>query len=371
MAEAHGSLCLGDGVCRLDDVAQQVTLCERHDALGQRGRTVVDIPADVAHTPEGIQLFLGEQRVHVGSPVVALHVGDHLEQVGHQGVGIDSLLRPLGVVEQHPHEAACIDVLHVVAHLAALASHGLHQSAAVLVHVVLQGLADVVVDDGGGVGCRELFALGNHRQDAAVDGGRTGIDVDVLCLEDFGEVLHHAASDAVMLALADRRQVAQSQLCAAVLAVQSWEVGLRQADKSLQQLQHLLALGSQLACLPCRAQGFCHAGVAVVLDEPARAVASVVRHVVGYVALGGWSQLLGGQLAVVVQIVAACQVLVGPDFLAGRLCGAAERDGSRQQQGSQSFHSSFKLFTLNFVIDLQVREPCHRPSGQRTLNLEL
>ena len=91
----------------------------------------------------------------------------------------------------------------------ALASILLHLTLSVLVQIELQGIAHVVVYAGGGVGCHQLLALGNHREDAAVHGGGARIDGHILGLEDFGKVLSHASANAVVLSLAHGGQVAQ------------------------------------------------------------------------------------------------------------------------------------------------------------------
>ena len=59
-----------------------------------------------------------------------------------------------------------------------------------------------------GVGGSQLLALGNHREDTAHDDGAAGIYLHAWRLEDLREVLCHAKTDAMMLALADGCEVA-------------------------------------------------------------------------------------------------------------------------------------------------------------------
>ena len=278
MAEAQGGLSLVDGVGCLDDVTQQVTLCERHHTARLRGSTVVEIPSDVTHAPLLVDLLVGIEREEVDVGVVTLHVGNHLEEVIHQRQGLDVVPDPLGIVEEQAHEAIGGDAVGwCAAHLASQAALRLEERRTGSIQVILQGLADVVMDACRGIGCCELLALGHHRQDAAVDGGGAGVNLYTRALENLREVLSHASSDAVMLTFAHGAQVAQTQLGASILSVQSREVGYGLGHKAFHQSQHLFALRSQFACLASLLERTGDAGVAVVADEPSRAVTPVVR----------------------------------------------------------------------------------------------
>ena len=111
MAEAQGGLCVTDGIGRLDDVAQQVTLREWHDATSQRSGTIVDVPSDVTHAPLFVDLVVGIDREEVDVGVVALHIGDHLEEVIHERQGLDVFLHPLGIAEQLANKAVGVEAL--------------------------------------------------------------------------------------------------------------------------------------------------------------------------------------------------------------------------------------------------------------------
>ena len=100
-----------NGIGRLDDVAQQVTLREWHDATRQRGGTIVDVPSDVTHAPLFVDLVVGIEREEVDVGVVALHIGDYLEEVIYERQGLDVVLHPLGIAEQLTNEAVGAEAL--------------------------------------------------------------------------------------------------------------------------------------------------------------------------------------------------------------------------------------------------------------------
>ena len=262
---------------------------------------------------------------------MALHVDDHLEQVPHKGFQVDAVGSPRRIAEEHGGEAlgVGVGVAEAVAQVVALLRRLVQTVAPRLVEVVLQGVADVVMYACRGVSGHQLLALGHHRQDAAVDGRRAGIDLHAPRLdEDLGEVLGHAPPYAVVLALADGRQVAQALV--------------RGLVEQLQLAQRLLPLARQLV-LPARfAQRAQHALVVVLADEPARAVAPVVRQVDGDVALRCPGVLEVGQLAVVVHIVRArqprvlCQVFVGRRRAV--LCAETEHCAQQHCSNNCSFH---------------------------------
>ena len=79
-----------------------------------------------------------------------------------------------------------------------------------------------------------------------------------------------------MLAFTHSAQVAQAQLRSGILPILSGIVGHGQSGKLLYQSQHLFALLRQFACLAGFLQRVGDTGVAVVADEPARTVTSVV-----------------------------------------------------------------------------------------------
>ena len=252
------------------------------------GSTVVEIPGDVAHAPLVVDLVVGEQREELDVGIVALHVGGNVEELSHERAGLDVVEHILLVVEQQLHQPFGVAVLLFVeaARLARFAAVLLQLVAPSLVQVVLERLADIVVDAGRGVGGCQLLTLGLHREDAANDHRRACIDGNAGRLENLGEVPCHTAADAVVLALADGCQFAQA------LDGRRVEV--------FQLFERRLASGGQFACLVGIAQDAQRCGVVTLGDEPARAVAAVVAHVERLVALRGRGQRRGAELAVVV-----------------------------------------------------------------------
>ena len=72
-----------NGISSLNDVVQQVALCERHHTARLGSRTIVQIPADVPCAPLFVDFIVGKQRIKVNVGVVALHVGSNLKEVVH------------------------------------------------------------------------------------------------------------------------------------------------------------------------------------------------------------------------------------------------------------------------------------------------
>ena len=323
VAKAHGGLRLAQGyagVGRLDDIGQEVILTEGHVVVGHGRAGIAQIPAHVVDAPL-VVAFLGGEEVDElkGRVVVALHVDHHLEELAHQGVAMDAVGSPLLVVEQHLHQALGVGVavvelvdtapVHVATALLDLA-------LPVFVEVVLQGLAHVVVDAGGGVGSHQFLALGHHRQNATVDHGAAGIDGHVLAEEYLREMLGNALADAMVLAFTHGGQVAQTLVGGLV--------------ELLQETQHTLALLGQFAIAAGLLQGTDHAVVVVLANEPARTVASVVGEIERHVALGGLGVDEVGQLSIIVHIVRACQEGVGVDVFTSGLCRGCQGDSHQE-----------------------------------------
>ena len=95
---------------------------------------------------------------------MALHVGSHLEELAHECPGADFVVDILLVVEQHLHQTFGVGQLLVVlvAQFAGAASLLANLTFPGLVEVILERLADVVVDTGGGIGGCQFLALGFH-----------------------------------------------------------------------------------------------------------------------------------------------------------------------------------------------------------------
>ena len=152
MTEAHGGLWLAEGytgVCRLDDVRQQVILTECHDVTGLWGVGIAHVPADIIDTPLVVELVVGEEVEHVVTVVVALHIDNDLEELTHQPFLLDAVVGPAWVVEEHHHEALRVGIL-IGEGFHALTIHVftsfLHLAAMRLVEVVLQTLANIIMD---------------------------------------------------------------------------------------------------------------------------------------------------------------------------------------------------------------------------------
>ena len=226
---------------------------------------------------------------------MALHIGSHVEQLVHQHTHVDAVGYPLLVVEKHAGQTVGRGVLDertlvLTAHFTRLLAYGLQEGRVGLVQVVLQGLAHIVMETGSGIGSSQFLTLCRHRQYTADDDRRARVDGHTRLLENLGEVLRHAASDTVMLALANGGKVTRA-------------VNRRGVDE-LHLAQHVFAHSGELALLLRLAQGSQRVGVRRLAGEPAGAVTSVVVHEIRLVALGGRCEGSGGRIVVVVQIVA-------------------------------------------------------------------
>ena len=76
-----------------------------------------------------------------------------------------------------------------------------------------------------------------------------------------------------------------------------------------------------------------------VAQQPSRAVAAVVVHQVGFIALGRRRQRLRGRVVVVVEVVAAAEVGVGVHLLACRTLGSeveGKEEGERERHKEES-----------------------------------
>ena len=145
------------------------------------------------------------------------------------------------------------------------------------VEIVLVALTCVVVDTHLRVEGHQFLALCYHAEDAADDDRRASVDVDVAA-EDLGEVLRHTLADAVMLTFAQLSEVAEAVFALVV----------ERAD----EIKSLLAVGCQFAVVVGLSEDVDRVGEVALADEPTRAVAAVVAEVEGFVALGGWGQLV-------------------------------------------------------------------------------
>ena len=195
--------------------------------------------------------------------------------------------------------------------LVAFSAFSLHRALPGLVQVVLQTLAHVVVNLGLGVCCCQFLALGNHREDTADNHRTAGVDLHRRILEDLWEILCHTLADAMMLALTNSRQIAQTLDGCGV--------------ESLQLLQHLFAQWCQLTCLTGVLQRVHRQGVLTLPDQPARTMTTIMAHIIRFVALRGRCQSLCGQLTVIIQIVTASQIVVSGNLV---LSGSLKQRGS-------------------------------------------
>ena len=145
---------------------------------------------------------------------MALHVGGHIKETAHQVARHHIIIDPLLVVKKHFHQPFGVGVLHlsVVVLLVALPAFLFNDTLPGLVQVVLERLADIIMNLCSGIGSSQFLTLGYHRKDTAEYGGRARIDLQVLCLENLREILCHALADAMVLALTNRRQVTQTLL---------------------------------------------------------------------------------------------------------------------------------------------------------------
>ena len=306
MAKAQGCLCLGDSISCFNDILQEIQLAEGHFRTRDRRSAIVEIPADIADAPLVVQLLVGEQRQQLDVCIVALHIGCHIKQTAHEITSSHIIIHPLLIIEEGFHQSFRVSIfllgfcVFFVARLALFLDNTLPR----LVQVILQRLAHVVMDLGRGVCCSQLLTLRNHREDTADDNGAAGVNFHARTFEDFWEVLGHAFSDAMMLALSNSCQVAQTLDRCGV--------------EGLQFLQGLLALWRQLASFAGTLQRVHGQRVLAFPDQPARSMTAIVAHVVGLIAFGGRRQRLVRQLTVVVQIVTTRQIMVGGNLVFGR-----------------------------------------------------
>ena len=136
---------------------------------------------------------------------MTLHVCGNLKEAAHKRTGPQVVEYPLLVAEESLHKSFWMGIFVApgATHKLSVGTGLLYQSVPRLIEVILQRLADVIMETGSGICSSKLLALCYHREYTAVDNGRTGIDSHILCLEDLWEILGHTFSDAMMLTLSN------------------------------------------------------------------------------------------------------------------------------------------------------------------------
>ena len=84
MAETKCGLFGGYSVSCLNDVLQQILVCERHHVLRLRCIGISQIPVVVVALPQIVKLLSGEEVNQIGIFVMARHVYGQIIQLTHQ-----------------------------------------------------------------------------------------------------------------------------------------------------------------------------------------------------------------------------------------------------------------------------------------------
>ena len=162
---------------------------------------------------------------------------------------------------------------------------------------LLSGARCIAGDDQLGAYALQLGNLVGHREDAAYDYGRLGVDMGA-GHEYLGEVLGHATGDVAMLTVAEGGELA--------------DASARCVTDGAQLVEELCAARGEFAVAVGLFEVFDGAVIFLVLEKPAAAVAAVVLDVERNVALGRRSELgqtVGG--ARVGEILATGLIRVG------------------------------------------------------------
>ena len=260
---------VGDGaVGSLNHVGEQCSLDERHAVAALGGVGPLQVPVDVLHFPQFVDLLVGEilEQVDAVEGVVVLEAASNFKHVVHKLLsGLWFCLHEEILVEKLMQEARGVDacvhdaVADATNGLALWVGKGvLAVAPACVVHVVVAGIGE---DACLGVEGANLRCLVAHRQDAANPHRGAGVDAGV-ALEHLGEVLAHALCDALVLLGSHVAQFARAALCLESHLLQDAQ-------------QHLAFLGEVVELLELLKRGD-GSLVTALLGEPAAAVAAVV-----------------------------------------------------------------------------------------------
>ena len=239
-------------------------------------RPITEIPVDVDDFPEVVALFGGEEVPHVLAIAMTLHVGNHTKNITHEGTWTEILVCPETFVgKKSTAEAFGVNILlSITVDNGTTVTAGIFETLTeIVVEVVLVRLAHVVVHLHLGIEGGEFLTLGSHAEDATDDHGAAGIDLGILTAEDFGEMLGHATTYAVVLLLTDVGEFTQSSLGGGIEAFQ-FLVGFKSEGR-----EHVLLFGT--------AENTNDVQVVVVVDEPTGTMTPIVGHIEGFITF--WS----------------------------------------------------------------------------------
>ena len=239
-------------------------------------RSVGNVPIGVLHLPEIVELIVGEEVVeaHRVAQLCALQVARLTEKCFVEGERVDMVFPILRVVKQLIHHACGLLVLLLEVQIGLLGGRGealFEERCVVVVHVIHIVVAGIVTDNELRIAAHQLLQSVLHAENAADDGGAFGVDMR-FAGEDFGEILHHACGNLLVLLCAEQCEFAVTS-CGCIA-------------NDTQFLQHFLSFRREFAERVGLHEPHNGALIVAFADEPAAAMSAVMAQVKRHIALG-------------------------------------------------------------------------------------